>query len=407
MLKSIELSALESGFYLSDLPPISTFTWLQGNFEKTKIILQERLQMIVAKNPWVQGRIKRQWNGKLFLRYKTLETEEGIVVSDVDVDENLHVVASSESFISRDTDIEQLSSLLIEAGLTICNSYTDPVFKVFIIPCRENPNTTFGLFVQMSHIIGDGATYYQLMHMLCSEQRESIVSLNPERKTETYEKETINLLGKNEAGYTISAAYIARYFRGLMIMMTSKHKLEFKYDFVDNAKIKVAKADAVKDENVPFVSTNDVLTSWFMNDVQSQTALMVINLRSRLDILSENDVGNYENFIFYRKEDYASPSLIRKSLIQCRRVVTQDQKLPTLYESSSEKEAVVTNWYTLAKAIEIEGCKEELHLPIVTSKSWSSTIPLMIIFRAKEGKVGLCYFKTGEVNHLDHCPFTE
>ena len=42
---------------------------------------------------------------------------------------------------------------------------------------------------------------------------------------------------------------------------------------------------------------------------------MAVNFRNRVENCTDNDVGNYENLITYRPEDFATPSLIRKSLM--------------------------------------------------------------------------------------------
>mgnify|MGYP001470369625 CR=1 FL=1 len=52
------------------------------------------------------------------------------------------------------------------------------VFRACILPCREKPNTSFALVVQLNHGVGDGATYYTLLDMLCSTDDECIRPLN-------------------------------------------------------------------------------------------------------------------------------------------------------------------------------------------------------------------------------------
>ena len=81
--------------------------------------------------------------------------------------------------ITRDVPIanlgENLQPHMIKTGLH------EPVFKVYIVPCRKSPIQVFRLFFQISHVIGDGATYYQLLRMLCSIDDQYVLKLNPER----------------------------------------------------------------------------------------------------------------------------------------------------------------------------------------------------------------------------------
>ena len=53
--------------------------------------------------------------------------------------------------------------------------------------------------------------------------------------------------------------------------------------------------------------------------------------------------------------------------------------------------AIVTNSRSFAKSNEIEGCDEHLHVPIISfDDAGTHKIPLLVIFRASEGKIGLC-----------------
>ena len=76
----------------------------------------------------------------------------------------------------------------------------------------------------------------------------------------------------------------------------------------------VTKEKAKQTGEVPFVSSNDVLTSWFFDNMESDTNIMVANIRSRqpsvLD-LSDNHVGNYEANVPYFPGDIETPVLIR------------------------------------------------------------------------------------------------
>jgi hypothetical protein len=88
--------------------------------------------------------------------------------------------------------------------------------------------------------------------------------------------------------------------------------------------------------------------------------------------------------------------------------VTKD--VPGFWKMVTSKKclAVVTNWASFAKSNEIEGCEEEIHLPLLTDPSFCSNFYLLIIFRAGAGRVGLGYFGNTPdgTNPLDDAPFT-
>jgi hypothetical protein len=60
--------------------------------------------------------------------------------------------------------------------------------------------------------------------------------------------------------------------------------------------------------DVPFVSTNHVVVSRFFNALRCDLAVMAINFHGKIDGCNEDDVGNYEDLIFYTKHDYVTPS---------------------------------------------------------------------------------------------------
>ncbi len=138
------------------------------------------------------------------------------------------------------------------------------------------------------------------------------------------------------------------------------------------------KEKAAKEAGMAFVSTNDVITSWFMNEAKCPMGVMAINWRGRLRGHTDLHTGNYKNMIFI------SPGLIRQSLTKYRRIVTGNEGMPHWYKVATTSMSVVTN---------LEGCEEDIHLPLSTGKYYPSTTPMLIIFRTSAGKIGLV---TGE-----------
>ena len=131
-----------------------------------------------------------------------------------------------------------------------------------------------------------------------------------------------------------------------------------------------------------------------------------MNLRNRLEGHTDLHAGNYESVMYYRKEDYASPALIRKSLTTLKRVVTKDKDLPAWYQDLGSRNAVITNWSTFANSNEIEGCEEDIHIPLFNMIVFPISWKFLIIFRAGKGKIGLVsYQNSSDKTHLEGCPF--
>ena len=407
---SIDLLGFESKLYNLDTPPVSTLTWFKGDFSAVKPKLEKRLMLVVEKNPWLKGRITI---ANCFKRTYTLSyTSERSDSSSVNIDENLEFVPPEDSPLSRDTSFGDLGVAIRDAGLTIKNGTDQPLFKVHIIPCSKSPSERFALLLQMTHVAGDGATYYKLLHMICSIGEDCIQRLEPVRIMRTDEMQEA-AMGKESRGLLVSTGLLLRVVRGAIAEKLRGRKTYPRFRFLDPAKMQVLK-DASMDErgvasDVQFVSTNDVITSWFMSRTGCGTGFMAINWRNRLEGHTDLHAGNYMDNIFYQKDDYTSPALIRKSMMEYKRAVTKDVPVPGVWKmvTSTRCVALVTNWVSLSKSNEIEGCEEEIHLPLYFNPSFVSQIHALTIFRAGAGRVGLCYLGNTPdgTNPLDDAPF--
>ncbi len=123
------------------------------------------------------------------------------------------------------------------------------------------------------------------------------------------QKET-EMLGSAGLGLGILATYLY----ALFIRRTAQ---KIWINEVDTDWLATEKAKARQRGELPFVSSNDLLTSWFFRKMHSIVNLMVVNFRSRqpsvLD-LSDSHVGNYEANLPYFVGDIETPELIRNSI---------------------------------------------------------------------------------------------
>lgn len=395
-LESIELADLDKTLYFVDTPPVSTLTWFRGNFKTASKQLEHRMKLMIQKNPWLCGRVRVKYGRKLKLHLS-------YPLGDASTKDNLVVLNEDHSPISRDTPMAEFGHCL--KNFMINNNQRDPIFGATIVPCTKNPNDNFAVMIQMSHTVGDGATYYKLLHMLLSTDEKNIVELNARRNMNS-EEQQISLMGEKEASFVNSPGCVMSIMKGYLQFILSRRSLVLEFGMVDQSKIEEMKATAAKESSIPFVSTNDVITSWYLQHYQAGFGFMGINWRDRLENLTELDAGNYENVLFFRKEDSATPGLIRKSLKSFKRAVTVDDEMPGFWEVlRTSTIPIVTNWSTFAKKNDIVECEEDIHLPIFSIPYYSVTIPLLILYRARDEQLGLCYFNTDGVNPLEHAPF--
>ena len=280
----VELSNLDSAFYLADIPPITTLTWFTGRYDNARIQLEQRMKAIISKNLWLQGSIT--FSSYIKCSCTLSYSNTALVKDDIDITNNLTTIEASLSPISYDMSLSEQNNTLLKSNVYktdvfIKNSPNEPLFKATIIPCSKNPNDKFALVVQFSHVVGDGATYYKLMHYLCSDVE--IEQLIPQRIHNSDELQR-KVMGKSEANYLSSFGFTCMGIVG-MIENQVKRVLPYEYSFLDESKkksIETVKEHAAKMSGLEYVSTNDILVSHLMQNSTSEYGLMAINWRDRL-----------------------------------------------------------------------------------------------------------------------------
>jgi len=391
--EQVELLDIEKTLYTSDEAATSTITWFRGNYKAAAEILKARLAPILEANPWLTGRVVQR-NGKLLLMYSKS--------NNIMIEEYIHILSPEDSPLSRDTPLDKLGAA--SSKLLVTNGPTQSLLQVTVVPSHNDPSTYFGVVVSMSHIVADGYTFYAIHNMLCS--GDKVQSLIVERISDTHETQ-VAAMGKDEYAYLKSAGYILNMVGGLVwSKFLPAYRVQTKYVRVDRAVMsKIKKLLASLDKNVPYISTNDVLTSWFLRKSGCRHGLLVVNWRDKLAGHTPNHAGNYENVLYYGRDDSTTPTLIRQSLNKLKR--TKSECMPSFWERVSGSNATVTNWASFAKPNVIEGCKEELHVPLYDLASiLPCTMAVLCIFRA--GPQGLALLLAGTEDvlaGLEDAPF--
>jgi hypothetical protein len=360
--RSVDLLPLERTLALLEAP-IATITFCErrdkddDKNEKIEDYLQARVTEIVEKNPWLGGWLSRDpTTGAVKLYYD--ETGEQINGS-------IFRAFSSEIGLSRDTPYEEYGSLfegrdvLVRGNAEIINYDRQPLWRVSVIPDQNSPSDRLALVVSMSHILGDGYTYFRILNMLGN--HAAIESMNPVRRPHQFNQQVAQLVGIDEAYYIdkISKSPLWAVFvktkddtviqrRAFFLneewiedqkrVWDQAAKLEQAYELYgagndgerrveqhipsittvprsnENFKVSFAAHQASSS-----LTTNDIITSWFFNTVNATAGLMPYNLRSKFPDLKDSDAGNYTTTIPFGMADYGSPLLIQKSRLLGKR----------------------------------------------------------------------------------------
>ncbi len=367
------------------LPAITTLTYYKGEVSLTH--LRERIKEILELNPWLTSRLQKTKNGYHLKYNKSFDSEELLK-------KHFEIYNKDDFSINIDLPYEEINQ---EIGRTNCAPSkqiinTDEVmFKISLIPVTKNQ---FAIVISLNHTLGDGATYYSIFEMLSSNVKAR--ELTPTR-LDNFEIEKSEIMGKVESKLTNSLYLIL----GIIFKMLG-NKLSAKTDTkvgINKIDLSVINKIKKKAKEVNFVSTNDILTSWFFQQAKSDTNFMVANFRNRkLPSLSltENNAGNYQGVIPYFNKDITSPSHIRKSIInkngsfRAKRAFTPKITFLQKIKFLKSKTSLITNWSTFYKDLILtpktgeEQLSPILHYPIVELNSViASSWNCAIIFRPK------------------------
>ena len=403
----VELLPIENWSYHFD-PPITTLTWFCGDHTKAAQILRHRVQQILYQNPWLGGSVVLRQK-KVYLVFSHYDTDvDGSVTSPMlQVDHHIrHVSTPNDSPIAMKagtTTIQDLSNATRAYRLSKQEARTC-LWRVTILPCRNEPTKYFALIMSMCHAIGDGHTFYAIHRMLCSSGEESIPALLVDR-IQTSQDQQIQLLGKEEFelkdSWTITWSVLGGFLWKSMTAFLLGPCMESYCFQVDQHKMQQLKEQAAKEGNVPFVSTNDIIMSWFFHASRCHHAIMTINFRNRIEGHSNMHAGNYYNHIFYQRDDIASASLIRKSIQTYKRAIT-GTTMPSLFRRMVGTKAMGTNWCTFAAPNDLDGCEEIFQIPLLdTIEALPYHIVHLCIFRATSNMT--CFQISGNSTILRAC----
>jgi hypothetical protein len=446
---------------------VSTLTWFQGDYTVAAAKLQTRLVELIRANPWLTGRIIRR-RGTNYLAYSSAldsqnnDTGTTTALMESAVQALFTIVSPAKSPLSRDTPTVQASAIARHAGYTCRPKWNQPVYLVSVVPCRTCPTKKFALIVSMSHIVGDGHTFYSLYNYLVAtnddtkdnDEKESnspftddysLPQLQVERiatslqqidqvirdhqaksnpklkpnKASRVQQPREALLVQSPAMLVPSAISLltGKVRERLHCGIVADHKdapypTMQRYCYVDMEAMQLLKQQALETANATsnsIISTNDVFTSWILMHSRCRHGFMAVNLRGRLPGHEATHAGNYAMLVYYRiPHDCATPARIRSSIEPLCRTATTN--LPPSRCWLGGGSVLVSNWATFATPRVTLGDQvvEELHCPMFTHQldQHPANVVIGIVFRARGSQLGMVLCGTpSKLRGLEHCPF--
>ena len=375
------------------LPPVTTVTLYEGSAPVEN--LRNRLAIVLEKNPWLTSRIVKKGtaDGKVAMAYSKTFDVKSIL------DQHFSVYDLGDVGFSLGMPYKELVHCLLPLQCFRSKPATDtnvPLFKVAIVPIAAEKMADkqvtplqqaitlpgFALIVSMNHTLGDGHTYYKLYSMLSADTDVEV--LEPLRLA-GFEEAKTEVIGKKEnAMFTSTGLGLGIMGTYMGAKVTRRKPQNVCLLYVDPAWAAHEKAKANQAGQVPFVSTNDALTSWFFREMKSDLNIMVANFRSRKPSilgLEERHVGNYEANVPYFPGDVETPTLIRQSIrsadggFRACRAGSPPTEIPKFLTLLRNKCAIITNWATFYRNVVLQddspGSEPDVIIRSCIYRSWS------------------------------------
>ncbi len=369
--KFVDLFEYESSNQMASELGITTITFLKTNNQKKAISeIKSRLFQILKANLWLAGRLIRiKGQKRLKLIYLPNITEK-------DLNEVFHENENIE--ISIKTPYSELYKKIINnkvaripMGFNLINK-DRPSLSLTISSIDDN---NFALIYSLGHIIADGETYYRVFNMLSS--NNPIKALNPKRKSLYSWKSAISEV---DYKFLYRKSFIINVIRSYLFDRNTKLVAYY----INEKEIDKAKKISKQNSDVPYISTNDIITSSFFKAISAKIGMMAINFRNKINGLNDNDAGNYD-----------TPEGIRKSLQGTIPYKSRIKPMPGTLETCYMNIGIITNWTSFTGKLKIDHCEEVLlHLPILPTHQ---PLNAAIIFYPQPNKIAMLissqYFK--------------
>eukprot|EP00801_Mesodinium_rubrum_P004010 Mrub_04012.p1 GENE.Mrub_04012~~Mrub_04012.p1 ORF type:complete len:235 (+),score=11.49 Mrub_04012:284-988(+) len=181
-----------------------------------------------------------------------------------------------------------------------CIDNSEPLVSLSVLPDSEQPSK-YAVVFALSHVIADGYTYYKLLQMLNYD--EIPIELQVTRK-HNFTPIKNSAIGKEESNFTTSSTYITN----AVLKLIFSGKPDVYCFYIDSKKINEHKQ--VKDKDIYFLSTNDILNSTFGNLTNTRVNQIPYNCRDKFKYLADSDAGNYQGSILFTYQDLENPSMV-------------------------------------------------------------------------------------------------
>ncbi len=333
--------------------------------------LRQRIQQMVLVNPWLCGYLKTNYG------IPSIWTDD----SKPSVDRLF-----CEIRVDQPRDMERVltQQTSVEVGAKILNT-SKPFVKICIVYSPECHD--YYVTVCVTHMVGEPNMLYQLWGMLAP--NAPIVPLWVDRH-HSYKKHPLTALkgaarGKFLYYFLLSQASI---FRTLCFghqhpkdqPQPIMHRRYVNMEWVQSQKEAYQRRRSELDGLPSYVSTQDVLTTWFFSQMKPSCVCVAYSLHDRAEHVTMQHMGNYLEALVLFPDEYSNPGHVRRA------VATAGEWAPDHNRSGRNdySAGLVTGWHSRYVDLELPRSTRQTHLPLrgaMFTEMIPRVLPCMCLFR--------------------------
>ena len=375
---------------ISRVQSVTYFRQKEGAEDGLVEYLRDRVAQMIAKNPWMAGEIRlrdaKDSSSPMCLTWRhEVSAEEAaehfhVFECDERTEATLQEVYGRNHGVVPDTPPPSFS----EFSLRILEKYS-PAGVPLVFYSLLRMKSGYLLVSSCSHIVADGATHYMMRAMLSNDVEVQALDNKrvPEADAMTNHWMPNGLAAENMRGFLFgimcsklymacsSLPLIGRLFppqAGLGVFIMNQTEI--------NRRKKIS-ADRNHEgrKDVKYVSSNDVMTTWWWNKFlrKGQQVWCVLNLRGRAEGVTSTKAGNYIGTMIIQSDDKeVTPEHLREVLIHGNNSEHREDSTLDYY---TRQVAFLTNWKTFHRKLVTPTHDQVMHLPVVDlSMRWGNCL---------------------------------
>ena len=219
---------------------ITTVTFYTGNFKSSSEAVRAQFAQVVAANPWLAGRLVKEKGGVLVRL--PVNTDEGVI-------ESLFTATAADdasagfkhtprtAYVDICTEMYKSKVVVVGSGYSLLGKDK----PLTLLTLAESAPDAFALIFSMSHVVGDGRTYYEILKML---QPGAAVRELPSTRVMTFSESMRDMCGRKELEWVDSASAAFMYTVAMLPLMMGCAKKPRCYAFsLDAERVAAAKAE--------------------------------------------------------------------------------------------------------------------------------------------------------------------